>query len=256
LENDQRLRRLQQNKNISTVAVDRLPDEVVKTVVSNVGLDSSKLNTHQLKLLSLPLHLSLLTEIATDMKADVMSFHTVNDLYDRFWNYKQDILRERLRRPVKWVEVVDVLADYMSDKQILSVPENKLDVFRDDAMSMVSEHVLTRDETRYAFFHEGFFDYAFARRFAARGFGLLPLLLKNEQQLFRRAQVRQILVHRRADDFTSYLSELEQLLTSTDIRFHIKQVVLALLGNIPDPTVEEWNLLTPLLDDSVLSRNL
>ena len=256
LENDQRLRRLQQNRNISTVAVDRLSDEVVKTVVSDVGLDSSKLSTHQLKLLSLPLHLSLFTEIATDLNADVLSFQTVNDLYDRFWNYKQNIIKERLGRPVKWVEVIDILADYMSEKQILSVPENKLDAFRDDAMSMASEHVLTRDETRYAFFHEGFFDYAFARRFAARGFSLLPLLLKNEQRLFRRAQVRQILAHSRADDFTCYLGELQHLLTSSEIRFHIKQVVLALLGNISDPTYEEWNLLAPLLNDKVLSRNV
>ena len=68
-----------------------------------------------------------------------------------------------------------------------------VDDYADDAQAMASEHVLIRDAQRYSFFHEGFFDYAFARRFAVRGLALLPLLRSYEQHLFRRAQMQQIL---------------------------------------------------------------
>jgi len=132
---------------------------------------------------------------------------------------------------------------------VLSAPMETVDDYADDARAMASEHVLILDAKRYAFFHEGFFDYAFARRFAARGRDLLSLLRNGEQHLFRRAQVRQILVHEREAEHSRYLADLKSLLTGSDIRFHIKQVVFALLGELPDPTEDEWHMLSSLLDD-------
>ena len=60
-----------------------------------------------------------------------------------------------------------------------------------DAKAMVSENILVCENKRFSFFHEGFFDYAYARRFARGPQSLLDLLVSDEQHLFRRAQVRQ-----------------------------------------------------------------
>jgi hypothetical protein len=54
--------------------------------------------------------------------------------------------------------------------------------------------------------------------------------------------------HERDADRARYLDDLEELLDSPDIRFHIKQVVFALLAGLEDPTKEEWNILAPLLE--------
>jgi hypothetical protein len=75
----------------------------------------------------------------------------------------------------------------------------------------------------------------------------LPLLRSGEQHLFRRAQVRQILVHEREADFTRYLADLRSLLTSPDIRFHLKQVVFGLLAQLSVPTEDEWHILSSLI---------
>ena len=147
-----------------------------------------------------------------------------------------------------WTEVMDALCDRMSADQMLSVPIDVVGDYEDEANAMASEHVLVLDRGRYAFFHEGFFDYVFARRFAERGRKLLPLLRDGEQHLFRRAQVRQILRRTRDRDRQRYLEDLRSLLHGEDIRFHIKQVVFALLAGIADPTPEEWDVLAPLLD--------
>jgi hypothetical protein len=48
-----------------------------------------RLNTKQLDLLSIPLHLRLLVEIAANSNIDALNFKTAKDLYDRFWDYKQ-----------------------------------------------------------------------------------------------------------------------------------------------------------------------
>jgi hypothetical protein len=168
VDNDSRLRRLSGETGIvKTVPVNQLSHTTVREVVADLGLDASRLDSKQLELLSIPLHLSLLAEIAASTSIDVLDFKTAKDLYDRFWDYKQEVIRARLGRSVQWTRVVDALCDYISERQILSVPVDTVDDYADDAQAMASEHVLIRDGQRYSLFHEGFFDYAFARRFAA-----------------------------------------------------------------------------------------
>jgi hypothetical protein len=249
LDNDHRFRRLTDPQGVlDVVTVNRLPDETVREVVVAIGIEAAGLSSEQVQLLSIPLHLNLLAEISETLAARNLDFRTAKDLFDRFWDRKRAVLRERTGRSVQWPEVIDILCDYMSDRRSLSAPAGTVDEYEADAQAMASENVLVRDRDSYAFFHETFFDYAFARRFIGRERELLPFLREGEQHLFRRAQVRQILRHEREADRARYLNDLEELLHSSDIRFHIKQVVLALLGGLEDPTKEEWNILAPFLE--------
>lgn len=253
LENDSRLRRLAGRDSVlETVTVNCLSHETVKEVCQKLGLDKTRLNQKQLDLLSIPLHLNLLAEVAEDKSIDLLGFKTAKDLYDHFWRYKQSVLQQRLDRPIQWTNVIDVLCDYMSSQQnqSLSAPQEVVDDYAKDAEAMASEHVLNWQDNRISFFHEGFFDYAFARRFTARGQNLLSFLQSSEQHLFRRAQVRQILLHERDADFDRYLDDLKELLNSSTIRFHLKQTVCAALVLIDNPTKEEWEIVSAILSDS------
>ncbi len=58
---------------------------------------------------------------------------------------------------------------------------------------MVSEGVVSIHGTSVGFFHESFFDYAFARTFLGADKDLVDWLVQDEQPLFRRSQVRQVL---------------------------------------------------------------
>ncbi len=132
----------------------------------------------------------------------------------------------------------------MSDNQRLYAPSAVLDArdLQRDGDVMASEHVLVRDGLRVRFFHETFFDYVFARGWLARDETLVAFLLSGDQELFRRAQVRQVLIHLRADEPESFVAEVDALLGEAGIRFHIKEVVIALLRAIDDPTAAEWHL--------------
>lgn len=253
LDNDHRLKRLSGDKGIAKpVIINRLSHAKVKEIVTRLGLDSTRLSEKQLNLLSVPLHLGLLAEIAEDKAIDVLNFQTAKELYDQFWKRKNDKIRERLGHPVQWTKVIDILCDHINSEQqqSLSAPEKEVDEVQYDAKAMASEHILVWQGNRISFFHDSFFDYAFARRFASRGQDLLSFLGKREEQhLFRRAQVRQILIHEREDNFDNYLNNLRELLTSSEIRFHIKQIVFALLATLNDPREEEWNIIAPLIDN-------
>ena len=245
LDNDHRLRRLTDSDGVAeTVAVERLAHETVREVVARFGLDANSLNSRQLDLLSIPLHLKLLTELVADAEIRALNFETSQDLYARFWQYKQEVIEKRLGRPVQWTQVIYALCDHMHERQTLSTPEVFVEDWNRDAKAMVSENVLVRENKRYSFFHEGFFDYAFARRFAGGPQSLLGLLASGEQHLFRRAQVRQILLYLRDTEFDRYIADLEETLSSPDVRFHIKQVVFALLADLSKPVKREWDVLS------------
>jgi hypothetical protein len=249
IDNDDRLRQLSgEHGNAIEIQVGKLSEDIIRLTVENLGIDATRLTAKQIEVLSIPLHLKLLSEISRNGRNGFLDFEIAQDIYDRYWEDKQNVLRQRRGQVVQWNKVVDTLCDFMSDRQILSAPKDVVADYRQDALDMVSEHVLVEDGKRYAFFHETFFDYAFARRFVARGHNLRSLLLDNEQHLFRRAQVRQILLHERENDWQQYLADLKFLVSSNDVRFHIKQVVFALLGQLPLPTQNEWNILSGCLN--------
>ena len=77
---------------------------------------------------------------------------------------------------------------------------------------MASENVIVFQAARVSFFHEGFFDYSFVRRFIGRGGSLEQLLTDGEQHLFRRPQVRQFLAYERSLEGSRYLTNLEAVL--------------------------------------------
>ncbi|WP_445242838.1 NACHT domain-containing protein [Microcoleus sp. POL10_C6] len=248
LDYDYRLKRLTGEKGIADmVPINPLSHEKVQEVVAQLGLNSISLNKKQLELLSIPLHLRLLAEVAEGSKANVLNFTTAKDIYDKFWDYKKDII-DRRGNYDHWTDVIYTLCDSMSKKQRLSVPKARVDQYGKTAELMTSEHILVLDGHQYSFFHESFFDYAFARRFAGKEEELLIFLGSGEQQhLFRRAQVRQILVYERDAERDRYLADLEALITSPNVRFHIKKVVFALLAALDDPTQEEWEIIAPLI---------
>lgn len=253
LDNDSRLRGLTGDRGIAQVVdVGHLSEADVKVTLTAMGVEDERLDAAQLRLLSVPLHLRLLEELVDTPAARELDFRTAKDLYNLYWDQKRDHLLIRTGRSVRFLKVIDALCDYLSAERVLSAPATVLDDheddLRDDARAMASEHVLVRDGDRYAFFHEGFFDYVFARRFAGRGWRLLPFLRGDQQHLFRRAQVRQVLLHERDAGRDRYLEDLSALLTASDVRFHIKQVIFALLAGLEDPSEGEWEVLAPLLE--------
>lgn len=253
LDNDFRFRQLtEQLGSPNPVRVKRLSEDAVRNTISSLGLDSSRLTTTQTSLLEVPLHLNLLAEVASGTITDSLNFKTVIDLYDTFWREKQD--RVKLHRGSStehWTEIMDRLTEHMSSRQTLTAPILIVDDFWPDVRAIISEHVLAlvNEGQQLAFFHEGFFDYVFARRFLSRGGDLPALILNTEQGLFRRAQVRQILAYERAIDRDRYLADLRTILDSPEIRSHLKEVVFALLAQLSDPIPEEWEILSTTLVD-------
>ena len=244
VDNDHRIRTLASRADVTTVEVGLLTKDEVRSAVKNMGLEPTLLSPSQCALLQLPLHLVLLGTIASNSDADALTFNSRGSLFEAFWQRKRQMARER-RRDVRFSDVVSRIANSASDRQVLSVPVEVLDDgdLIEDANVLISEHVLASDSGRIAFFHEDFFDYAFARMWVFRKESLVDFLLHDEQALFRRAQVRQILQYLYEREPDRFRAESEAVLTADNIRFHIKETVLAVLASLVAPTSADAELI-------------
>lgn len=249
LDHDPRLRKLNsKDSNLTKIKLRPFAVDEVKNILHDLQIKFNLLNSNQIKLLQIPLHLYLYLE---GDPQNSTSFQNLQDLYNRFWEQKRNKVREILGREPKWTEIINNLCKYFSDYQRLNAPNDFLDDFDTDAKAMATENVLIIENETIRFFHEGFFDYAFARRFVQSDGDLIELLIgsRKEQHLFRRSQVRQVLSYKRDRHFESYLMDIERLIKNRKVRFHLKISIFNWLHELSNPKVEECNLLMNFLHD-------
>lgn len=248
IDNDRALRAVTHGDDAAVVPVGHLDHEQIRDALTGAEL-AADLPDPLIRLLAVPLHLALYVDLVQAGVGDVQSARTLTDLYNRYWTAKRTACRLARGGTDQWLDVVARLVQRMSDRQELTVPEPVVDEFDQQVKVMASEGVLAVAQGRIAFFHETFFDYCYARQFLTSGATVRDLLTGAEQDLFRRAQVRQLLAYERGADFERYLTDLGWLVTAPDVRLHIKALVVALLDTTTAPTRDEWKLLRPLAED-------
>ena len=251
VENDHRLRNLVNDGGMAKeVVVEEFNEETVKSVVSNLGLDAAKLTPKQISLLSLPIHLRLLADVVEDTTTDALGFQTAKDLYDAFWIHKRRVLPSHIN-PADAQDAVDVIAEKMAERESLSIPNALLDHFSKTVDVLTSENILITDGIKVTFFHEGFFDYIFARRIVANNVDLVPYILDTDQSLFIRSQIRQIMLHLRDYSPEQAVQTADAIFHHADIRIHLKMIVLSLFGSLEDPSEDEWHVIESLLSSEL-----
>ena len=250
-ENDHRLRRLLA-KDAAQISVTGFSLDEVKEVLTSGGFRSELFDAKQLELLRLPQNLALFLDTHHDPVSQP-TFCSPKELFDHYWQEKRRKVNERADPLAdNWADIIQVLCDEMTASQQLSVLKEKLDPFPNDYLDqMVSEGVLSFDGDRYGFGHESFFDYCFARGFVANEKSLAEYLLASEQHLFRRGQVRQVLVYLRDADRERYCRELRALLSHQNVRYHLKDLAVAWVVSLPDPEENEWDVLAPWIESEL-----
>ena len=238
LEHDRRMRRLTASESGFKVArLKGLSAEEINDALRLAGTDPGSVQATLKPILGTPLHLALFLRLAPNNRTGV---HNRDELFDCYWTESEQKLHQRLGIGAAWTQVIDRLTNWLSENQELSAPRYVLDEYPTETAALASQHFLVLVDNRYRFFHESLFDYAFARRFAARGERLVNLLTTSEQHLFRRSQVRQVLSLYRSMGDDRYLEELGAVLEDARVRFHIKRALLQWLSSAADPRPREW----------------
>ena len=234
------------DRDLAVVRLQQLAPEEVQQVLRDAEVDPGSVPEPLHRVLSTPLHLQMLVALHTRGRLEASGISTRWQLFDAF--YRMVRMEVEGRHPGAQVAAVnDRLAELLSAHQELSAPLVRFQD-RTTVEGMASAGWLRSDGQRLAFAHEAFFDYAYATLHLREERPLRQMLLDQEQHLFRRAQVRQILTVARDQDRQRYLADLGELLAADDVRVHIKDMVIALVSRVSDPTREEWDALCAIGD--------
>ena len=247
LEQDARLRALAADEDrVERIRLEHLDEDTVQSAIAASRIVVPPLEAQQLQILSVPLHLYMFLVAARSGQVD---FAAAGDLFDAFWQAKAlKVARRMSNHAPAWSAAVSALCHAMSEQESLVVPEYVMDDYGETMAAMASEAVVYLQDGSLRFFHEAFFDYSFARTFLRENRHFVEWLASDEQHLFRRSQVRQVLTFLRdrgANRF-EYLSTVKRLLQDERIRFHIKRLILDWLGALPDPSPDEWTIVEGL----------
>ncbi len=248
VEDDPRLRAWKEQSKAREVKVSPLDDEIVDRVVAGCGANPSSLSPAQRRVLRSPQALYLWTMLHESPRPP-FAFRSMVDLMREFWAQTRRKLGEL--RPGSYEEVLGTLVEYLDRRGAMVAPKTVVAPWALEVDALVSMNVLLTDQGKVIFAHQSYLDHLTAERVLREvlmGSGtVLGWLARNDQSLFRRGQLRQLLALLRDDDPSRYEESLRTLLTSDAVRFHLKHLTLLLLGQADPPTAGEVDLAVTLL---------
>jgi hypothetical protein len=254
LEADPRLRRIAaESERVERHTVGQLDLEEMEAKLASTGIPRPT-SAATLELLRTPLHLTIFSRLSS--AAQQLPYRTLQELYDRY----TEQVRVEVERGVghlDWQRITSVLVDYMNDHEVMTAPATVLaGATIAEVHALESESIIVRDGAEIAFFHESYFDYLFAQTFVTSGRDLHEFLATSGQLLFRRAQTRQILEHLAATDRQRFRVVVAQLLSSSQIRPHLKEVIVDVLTQL-DPDGDDWAAIDDIAwEDTPIGRKL
>lgn len=250
VEDHPQIRAWKAESKVREVKVGPLGDETLDRVVTACGATPSALGPAQRRVLQSPQALYLWT-ILHESTSPPFAFRSLVDLMREFWRRTRQKLREL--KPGAYEEVLDALVEYLDRRGTIAAPEGIVARRTQDVDALVSMNVLIADQGKVLFAHQSYLDYLTAERVLREvhtdSGTVLGWLESNEQSLFRRGQLRQVLALLRDDDPPRYEESLRAILNSDAVRFHLKHLALLVLGQADPPTIGEVDVAIGLLGD-------
>jgi hypothetical protein len=234
-------------------ALPSLTDEELDRVLKSVNLTGSSLHGLTRAAIRSPLQLRLFVDLVKEKRLQAPGWAppetptwTLQSLYAELLRLKGLKSRDAGIPAGQCERTLGVLAQQMQAQERLTVPAARFCQEQATIDWLCSEGVLTRNALLISFAHQTLFDFAYAHWFVSQGHCLSERLRATDQGLFCRPMTRQILEYLRAVDQRRYRQELAELLAGVGIRAHLRSLALGWLGQVPDPTREEFAILETL----------
>lgn len=219
------------DKEFVRIEVAGLSSDVLQRVI---GSPFSEMTEKEKNLLACAQNLSIWMELKRT--GPVPSFTTSTGLIREFWKSRRLILEEKAAiTPDEVGQVLSPLLDYMEQNGKISAPARIIALWPRIKDALFSYGVLQKSAGMISFCHQRYLDYLIAERLLRQmdsGTGNILDWLgpKEKQSLFRREQLRQVLVILAEESPRRFLLAAKQILEAAEVRFHIKHLVLEVMG--------------------------
>jgi hypothetical protein len=252
-EEDPRIKawRKKEEKQVKDVKLSGINDATLDRVLGEKQVPTGSLSSGQRRILSSPQSLYLWLELFS-ARSQLPTFLTTTDLMDAYWSH----VRSRLPAGVDLARFDLVLSTIVADMDQRGLPFSSatvVNVQSPEIIHLLSVNILIRNNRQLLFSHQSHLDYLTAdqlsREVSAGNRRLIDWLVENDQSLFRRGQLRQLLALLRERNPTKFIESMSELIQSPRVRFHLQHLALQVLANIEVPNQEETAFLIKLLED-------
>lgn len=252
LENDPQIRHWladSTNQKFQKVEVTGLSMTTLEQVI---GPTIGQMKDRQKQILACPQNLAMWVEL--QHTGGILEFSSSLELMRRFWENRRLLLRQAGLTAEQIDSVLNPLVDYMELHGKISAPK-RISANSPTVLNALCSHaILQEDAGQLTFCHQSYMDYLIADRVIReidKGTGTVIDWLdpKERQSLFRREQLRQVLAMLYQESATHFLTSVKQILGSGNVRFHLKHLLLEVIGGLETPDEPLWNYCVTLLND-------
>ena len=232
------------------IGIKEFTNEQLQTIL---GSDFRGITDSQKRILACPHNLSIWIELKRS--GTIPAFRSATELMRRFWENRRQVLGQEAGISAEQMDAfLRPLLDYMENRGEISAPVSitaKNPSIRD---ALISYGILQQSPGRISFCHQRFLDHLIAERllrqiYEGAGSVLSWLGAKENQSLLRREQLRQVLAMLSEESPPDFLSSALELLESEKVRFHLKHLVLELVGQLDEIPGEIGEYCLDLVDD-------
>lgn len=225
------------------IKVKGLTKPQIEDVLIKIDFPINQLTDTLLELFKTPLHLNVFCKVYGGNKY-FQDIKTLHDLYGKLWDEKIVNIKEGAKTNKKQCKkLLFKLAKDMNKGQWITLNSSKYkEDYKNELIYLQSAGLVNTPNDEIQFFHQTFYDFCFAKRFVEKKESLTEFILKKNQTLFVRSAVKMILNFQRSYNHTSYIDNYKEIISSDKYRFHIKLLLINLLGFINDPTKNEKEL--------------
>lgn len=258
-ESDPRFRNLENSKKFHLA---KFSDKDIENVMSKISFNYQYLSSESKELLKTPLHLNLFLmayDIAdSKSRLQLNQFSNLQELYQIVW--QSVIMKKKKQAPPEQerAQVLFTITRLMNQNQKITVRRSSITQIEGGKLIsaldwLLSEGIIIEEKENLSFFHQTFFDYCYARNFLDQEDSLYQMLLNSPQGLFQRPQMTHVLAYlRNGEDESVYAKELQSLLSSDELRYHLKDHLYHWLSSIPNLKEFEIVLIEQLFSDENL----
>jgi hypothetical protein len=226
LEYDPALSTLKNNK---IFEIKGFSEDDVKKVLSILNINlPNQVSSSTIDLLKTPQYLDIYCKIYRN-DSELVNYNTSLDLYDELWKLK--VLGYDYSDNNKLDEFLFSIAKKIQKEETLNV--NWIENAKNQKyISYIgSQGLAFYKDNKIHFFHQSFYDYVLARYYTEKNISITKYISSRHQGLFLRSTTKIIIDYLRGHDIRAYMTEVSSLLTSTNIRLHLKLLALDVIAS-------------------------
>ncbi len=221
---------------LQKVEIKDLPEKSVQEFVSRFNVNFGRMTSRRRDLLRSVHNLAMWAEVMESENSSP-EFDSGSDLLRAFWKNRRQELEKAGFASSETQRILDEIVAHMEKRASLTAPTRIIEHHEGLATELQTLNVIHIDRRSISFCHQSHLDFLIASQ-ASESIetdeqSIIDWLgSRSQQSLFRREQLRQLL-YLLADENTAQLSKsLELLISSNEVRFHIKQLAIETAGQL------------------------